>query len=309
MALNRRKPRAGAGVDSVLAALAVLAALVLLASCAGGKPDSEPAEPAEPAIGAAPKLLASSGLRLPVEDYLPTQDQLDRLSQANLTLIQRCMARFGVRYDVQPTPGGIYGPVSLTDRRYGITDAELARTAGYGLGARDPALQPKPARPDLDADGQTVLTGQGSSVVHGLAVPADGCLGEADRALVRSVPKPDDLRRGNNLQMGTFEVTKRDSRVRAVFVAWSACMKEAGYHYADPLVVAGDPAFTSPPSTTQIAVALADIACKARTNLVGEWFTVESAYQRRAIDADPTGFARTRAALAARDRTATEVAQ
>ncbi|WP_322748471.1 MULTISPECIES: hypothetical protein [unclassified Frankia] len=294
MALNRRY--AGAGT--------ALAVLLVLAGCSA---QTAGTAPTEPAIGEVPRLLESAALRLPVEDYLPSRQENERLAGANLVLIQRCMARFGIAYDVKQVPASDYGPISLADRRYGITDAELARTAGYGLGPRDPTRRAAPDKPNIGADGETVLSGQGRSVVNGLAVPLGGCIGEADRTLNKSVPATADLRRGNTAQLLSFEESKEDSRVRAVFALWSACMSESGYHYADPLAAAGDPAFTVPPSPAQISVALADIACKARTNVVGVWFTVDSAYQRRAIDADHNGFTNARTAIAARDRTAATV--
>ena len=56
----------------------------------------------------------------------------------------------------------------------------------------------------------------------------------------------------------------------------------------------------------QIDVAIADIGCRATANVTGIWFAVESAYQRRAIEADRAAFARTRDAIQARDKLAAE---
>jgi hypothetical protein len=130
---------------------------------------------------------------------------------------------------------------------------------------------------------------------------------EADRSLLRGRWTPTELARGNRLQFATFEVSKLDSRVRAGVAAWSSCMGRSGYWYADPLAAAADPGFADGLSRAEIDVALADIRCKARTNLIGIWFAVEAAYQRRAIEADPEGFAATRAAIAARDAVATAI--
>ena len=257
----------------------------------------------EPAVGPAQAVVASAGLRLVVEDYLPTVDQDDRLARAQVALIRACLHRWGFGYDVVPVPSGQYGPVSLTDRRYGITDQDLARRYGYGLGPRDPALMTRPSPPKLDPDGVTVLSGQGRSVVAGLPVPTGGCIGEASRELSGSL-SPTDLRRGSDLQVTSFAQSRVDSRVRAVFQDWSACVARSGYRYADPLAAAADPAFTGPPDQYQIDVATTDIACKVSTNLVGVWYAVEAAYEARAIAADPAGFAATRSAIAARDRLA-----
>jgi hypothetical protein len=162
----------------------------------------------------------------------------------------------------------------------------------------------RPAPPKLNPDGVTVLSGQGRSVVAGLPVPTGGCIGEADRTLTGSLSTA-DLRRGSDLQASSFAQSRVDSRVRAVFQAWSSCLERSGYRYADPLAAAADPAFTGPADQHQLDVATADIACKASTNLVGVWFSVEAAYEARAIAADPGGFAATRSAIAARDRLAT----
>ena len=277
--------------------------LVVLVASAGCSSRSTVDLTGEPAVAPAPAVLASAGLRLPVEDYLPTVEENDRLARAQVALIRTCLHRWGFSYDVVPVPSGRYGPTSLTDRRYGITDAALAHQYGYGLGPRDPALMTRPSPPKLDPDGVTVLSGQGRSVVAGQAVPTGGCIGEADRALTGSL-SPADLRRGSDLQVSSYARSRVDSRVEAVFQAWSSCLARTGYRYADPLTAAADPAFTGPADQHEIDVAAADIACKSSTNLVGVWFTVEAAYEARAIAADPGGFAATRSAIAARDRLA-----
>ena len=250
--------------------------------------------------------LATAQLRLPVEDYLPTVAQKDRLARARVALIRACMARFGFAYEVTPVPSDRYGPVSLTDRRYGITDLALARTFGYGLGPRDPAGIVRPDPPRLGADGQNVLTGQGRSVVAGLVVPDGGCIGEADRALTGSAAAVAHLGQGSRLQVESFTMSRADSRVRDALDSWSVCMAAAGYRYADPLAASADPAFNGPLDQQQVDVAVADVVCKASTNVTGIWFTVESAYQRRAIEADRTAFAQTRDAIRVRDRLAAE---
>ena len=283
--------------------LCALLALVALGGCSSQSPLTDDTA-GEPAIGEIPMLVATAELRLPVEDYLPTVAQQDRLARARVTLIETCMARFGFAYDVTPVPSGRYGPVSLTERRYGITDLALARTFGYGLGPRDPSLSARPDQPRLGAAGANVLTGQGRSVVVGLAVPDGGCIGEADRALTNSATSTDDLFRGSRLQSESYARSRADSRVRDALESWSVCMAGGGYHYADPLAASADPAFTGAVDQQQIDVAVADIACKATTNVIGIWFATESAYQRRAIEADRAAFARTLDAIQARDRLA-----
>jgi hypothetical protein len=138
-----------------------------------------------------------------------------------------------------------------------------------------------------------------------MAVPDGGCIGEADRRLAGLAPAGADPRLGNRLQLESFQVSKRDGRVRDAFRAWSACMRRAGYEYATPLTVAGDPQFAgNRPSQREIAVARADVSCKASTNVIGIWFTVESAYQNAWIGQHATAMRACRDALAAQIRAA-----
>lgn len=283
-----------------------IGAALAIAACAPATGDRQ--DTGEPAIGSVPTMLAAADLRLPVQDYLQSTQQGERLARARLVLIKRCLRPFGVDYPVEYVSSAAYGPRSLTDRRYGITDAGLAARAGFGLGERDPARQPKPSTPDIGPDGEAALFGDGPSVVRGIAVPEGGCVGEADRTLDRSMPTGADPELGQRLQFRSFELSKKDNRVRAVFAEWSSCMAERGYHYPDPLADVGDPRFTGAEVTgEQVAVALADIQCKERTNVVGFWFTVESAYQRREIEGNPGAFDACAKAIAARQRTAIAV--
>jgi hypothetical protein len=275
-------------------------ALTLASCAAAGSTAPTPAATTPPV----PSLLASAGLRLPVQDYLPTEEQQWQLTRARLVLIRQCMRGFGLEYHVEPVSSAGYGPRSLTDRRYGITDSELAHISGYGLGARDPAKQPQPAKPDVGPEGTNVLTGQGQSVVRGTKVPDGGCMAQAERDLDRSAPAGADANLGQKLQFQSYEASKQDSQVRTVTASWSACMAKAGYQYADPIAAAGDPAFEGTVNPAQIAVAEADIRCKGETNLVGVWFTVESAYQRHQIDQNAGAYAAVKEAIATRQQNA-----
>ncbi|MDQ1711900.1 MAG: hypothetical protein QOE45_1350 [Frankiaceae bacterium] len=272
----------------VASCLLVGAAVVVGSGC-GAADVAGPARGSErqPEAATAPRLLASVDLRLPVEDYMLSEDQLRTVATARVLLVERCLARFGVRVSLPDgDASGDVGPRSLTDRRYGITDAALAGKYAFGLGPRDPALRRKPPQPDLGVDGRAALTGQGPTLVRGVTVPEGGCLGEADRLLDAGIPSGVDTSAAQSLQFASFDRSRADSRVRKVFAAWSACMAESGYHYADPLGTPGDPRFTGPgpASALAIATARADLRCKARTNVVGVWFTVDAAYERSAIE-------------------------
>jgi hypothetical protein len=76
--------------------------------------------------------------------------------------------------------------------------------------------------------------------------------------------------------------TQTDPRIRAVFRAWSACMARHFYHYASPSQVEGHH-WRTPPNKAEIATAVADVTCKAQTNLLNTWLAVEAAYQQALI--------------------------
>jgi hypothetical protein len=284
--------------------LGLLAAALALAGCA--PPAASAPDTGEPAIGAVPVIVDSVPLRLPIQDFMLTDAQQLQVGRAQWVLIGRCMKRFGYDYVVRPGPEP-YGPRSLTDRRYGTTDAALAAADGYGLGARDPLRRPRPTRPALDADGRNALNGQGRSRIHGLAVPAGGCLGEAAHGIDRAAPAGADSGLPERLQFESYALSGRDSRVLAAIGRWSACMARSGYDYADPMTAPGDPRFAHHPSALETAVARADVACKAATNLVGVWFTVESAYQERQLAQHAEVLDATRKALDARLSTAAAI--
>lgn len=251
-----------------------------------------------------PTVLDSATLHLPVQDYMLTEEQLRTIAIARVTMVNGCLHRFKIKVStpLMPTGPNLYGPISLTDRRYGITDPVLATKFGFGLGPRDPRLQIKPAQPTLGPDGQTALTGQGRSKLGGQIVPDGGCLAEADRRLDSHKLQGVDPELPQRLQFQSFEWSRNDPKVRTAFQAWSNCMLHHRYHYNDPLAASADPQFTGSTSVSKqaIAVALTDISCKRRTNLVGIWFGVESDYQKRQIQTHANAFERAKAALDAR---------
>ena len=82
-----------------------------------------------------------------------------------------------------------------------------------------------------------------------------------------------------------FERSKSDPRTGAVFHDWSRCMVERGYSYASPLApAAGVDLNSTTISPLEIRTALADVTCKAATNVVGVWYAVESAYENTMIE-------------------------
>jgi hypothetical protein len=73
-----------------------------------------------------------------------------------------------------------------------------------------------------------------------------------------------------------------DPRVLAVERAWSRCMAQRGYGFGTPQQ-AQQHNWPQTPTIGEVATAVADLSCKAKTNLPNTWLTVEAAYQQALI--------------------------
>ncbi|WP_424211713.1 hypothetical protein ACN20G_06200 [Streptomyces sp. BI20] len=285
-------------VRSAPSAVTVSALLLglVLSGCAKAEAPADP----EPPIGQVPVLLESRDLEYPIAAYLPTLGQRGSLAAAQDVLIDQCARRWGFRYEFRRK----VNPRAKWDngRRYGISDPVLAGRLGYenpgdtGQAKPPPApvgpneklvlygkeVDPSVRTPESQEEAET--SDVATVVVGGKKVPAGGCLRES--ALKLHSPKKTTIA---DMDVQAFDGdayarARQDSRVVGVIKEWSACMKEAGHEMANPLdrppgvedAAAGGP--------RAIAIAKRDIACKRRTNLVGIWYTVEVAYQKRLID-------------------------
>ena len=213
---------------------------------------------------APPDLLRSADLRLPLDDYLFSPAELRELSAARVLLIRRCMTAAGLDYPSRADSAPM-GPRTWNERRYGITDPDLAAVDGYGLGDREPVARPAPR---LDAEHRAALDGP-----RGCAVRAGEEQRRGDPELDRDLPR--------RLTAESFARSRRDPAVVAAVGEWSECMRTNGLRYPDPLAPPADRRFAGPgePADVEITTATADVECKRATNLVGVWFTAESAIQ------------------------------
>ncbi len=244
-----------------------------------------------PATVDIPQVLQVTGLTLPVDAYRPSPDQLAVIERAVATLTNDCMHRYGFG-DVMPTTRPA-GPSSLT-RRYGVTDPEVAQRYGYHV-APDEAIgsgtKPAAGRP-LSPEELLALSGDPSGRPRGVhsgqethgAFPAGGCLGEATGRIHEGELFGAGTTLADQIASTGFEQASVDARVVAVSGRWSACMKQGGYGFADPFEpAAGTDLQSAAPSAVEIRTAMADVACKKATNLVGVFYGVEVAYEQVAI--------------------------
>jgi len=282
-------------------ALALMLALAATAACSASPgPSGRPAStastgPVPPvSLGHVANVTDSAALVFPIDAYLLTNDQTIEFDQATNVLEDRCMAQFGFTYTAPP-PNVLPGSVTDTNapRRYGVSDAAQVARLGY----HPPPSAPVGKKPDLSPDGLMVLTGSAATDASpsaappadfgGRALPSGGCIGQARAQLTTHGGSVNADPVAEQINDESLALSQREPQVLAAMKRWSQCMAQHGYHYTDSYGAGTDPQWNTPaPSTTEIRTASTDVACKARTNLVGIWYAVETVLQKEMIAAN-----------------------
>lgn len=285
-------------VSHALKLAGCIAVAASLSSCSGSKADT-----AQPDVSTFPVVTSSKQISLPFDAYMLTAEQDALNLKANNLLVRRCAERFGVEASMpvglNPTPN------ELNARRYGIVDGKRAQSFGYrpeespaeSAGKGD--WNPSPTEMAVLGMGDA---GDAGSLVDsaGDTLPKGGCIGEADRTLGGvQPPAPADV-------LEVYKSAESDSRVQKAWKRWSTCMEDAGYDYSSPWEP-NNAKWPEQVSQKEIDTAVDDVKCRQSTNLVGIWMAVEAAYQRKALQADPEGFATMKAWHDSRVRKAAEV--
>jgi hypothetical protein len=314
-----RRPRLRA---TLLAALVSALAAGLVGGCSSnGGTDGRPAPPNASSTRPAAVLgFTPRRLELPVYDYQLSPAEYAEVARAKNILIAACMTRYGFSWSA-PTP-----TVPLQDRRYGVIDLPAAQRYGYHLLPTDdpasaPVAQARISKKETDVltGGQLLDDGTGKPRlmagytapvrrVDGKEVPSGGCAQEAERKLLGRADLTSRAGVVSRINTGSFAESLKDPVVKKAMARWSACMKEAGYDYADPLKSIASARLDSasvPPSEIQLATA--DVKCKRSMGLIGTWSREESAIQRRMIKENAKATAEQRGDNATRLRNAAAV--
>ncbi|MFJ8039237.1 hypothetical protein ACIRBX_01830 [Kitasatospora sp. NPDC096147] len=310
---------------------ALLGCLLLgLTACSGS---SGSASPTTPATGSAPARATPSarakatrqpppavpqnglakGLSLPLSAYMRTYPEAVTVDAAITQLTRECMTRFGFTLDL-PNPTTGYSP-SYDDtnmaRRYGITDRELAAKAGYGLGDDDasPPSSPRMSDAEIAVFSGHVAMKPGAAVApsaaNGMPIPKDGCQGEA----LGKVGGRVDSTLPSKLDSESLNRSQASPAVQAALRQWSACMAGLGYKVDLPYDAVKLTSNGNAPGTgaSGVTIALADIDCKEKSNLVPIWFKADSEIQRQLIEKNQLALNDVRARITAAVKSATAV--
>jgi hypothetical protein len=272
-----------------------------VAGCAVARP-ADRSDAGEPAIATRLHVPDLRTFTLPLDSYRVTLADSRDMDRAKRVLVNACLRRFGFGYQLPPPSG--HSPIVGYERRYGLADEETAKTRGYHV-----PDQPKdPADKEPPAAVSAVIRGTGQSSYNGVSVPDGGCSGEAQRKLAEGTTQVRDERLADNLSLENFQRTWADGRVRAANGGWSACMKQSGYDYTDPMKAIDDPAFQTPTAgQRETGVAVADVRCKKATNFIDLIASVETAYQQRAVQTNADALAVIKRNIGIRERNATAI--
>ncbi|HUN37497.1 MAG TPA: hypothetical protein VMU95_36335 [Trebonia sp.] len=285
---------ATAGTRRLVVAVATVAGLT---GCAAGGAASPSPSVTPPSIPASPTPVPAdatlSEVHLPLDAYqLDPQDTATVLNAIN-TLTATCMRAKGFAYaasavtsqSVADTPSG---------GGYGLDNAQQAAEYGYSSAktvSRMTALE-QGKQPGQQGSGHSdaywiALDGS----VPGAGAPGfttSGCYNSAANQIMQYTEAASshlDLSLPGDLVDEAQADAAKDSRVTHVTAAWSACMADQGFHYPTP-AAAAQAHWPPIPSSTEKNTAVADVACKQRTNLPGVWQAVQAGYEQELISAN-----------------------
>ncbi|MDT3398089.1 hypothetical protein RKE29_15805 [Streptomyces sp. B1866] len=277
------------------AACAVLAA-GLLAACGTsggtgegtsegtGKGTADGPPPAE----RVPKVTSSADVPgLPLDAHALTREQYLTYMKGQRVAARRCMARFGFpdfRGLDSSVDASYRGDRADPSRYFYAIDATGAARYGYHSPPEGPRSTPPPGGGTTAAENAVYQGANAGRRVAGRTVPEGGCSAEAYRVTHEGAQAGVDILSGvSRPRYDLYRQAQRDDRVRAAFAGWSACMRRSGLAYADPMAAQNDVRWRKAAAATreETAVAVADVACKQRTNTVGVWWSVLAAYEKR----------------------------
>ncbi|MFF4036590.1 hypothetical protein [Streptomyces sp. NPDC001816] len=247
---------------------------------------------------------------LPLHAYLPdpSSDGGKVIGKAQWILAKKCMVRLGFSgfaalntkavESTYPVRQGSLASRSTAgdDSLYGVDDPDLATEHGYHNRAQDQEESEQPQ--EWPADQYVALTGTfdsgDSHRAQGNPIPEGGCLGQATRQIYGPAPKTAKV--GGLKLTGYFSLplelwyeshkkARKDPAWKKADRAWSACMKEKGFHYPDPDEASADTAWyrTGKPSGKEKKTASADARCKLDTDYIDTVHGIESRVQKKVI--------------------------
>jgi hypothetical protein len=280
------------------AAAGLAAAFAFLTGCSGSSTPGGPAAVASPVVSATPTVSDDGYLPLPLDAYGFVGDDSSTVQQALGILEQHCMAAQGFS-SWRPPSAASTSTSATAYNDFPVRPATAADAAQYGYR--------KPAAPAASAPAANSGTNSPAELqallgfVPGKQTPptnpqGGGCSKTAFDTLNQGRPGFDEQLVGQ-LQDSASAQAGADSRVQAVYRAWSSCMKQNGFDYANPQAAANASWPGKAAGPQEKATAAADLSCRKQTNVVGVWVAVLSGYERELINSNATKLAGVKTAI------------
>lgn len=287
-------PREGTVFDCPRAATA-LVLLCLVTGCTQEE-NSEPkagasgvgsAEASRPTVPVPAPGKEAKAIVVPLDRYAPAPDEMGVIKAAEDVLTGKCMRRRGLEWKLAPRASA-KDTEPRNRRRYGVVEPVIAKIYGYHLPADRPTVAKRSAA--MRARDKGLGTAE-KKAAYGSGRKLGGCAKRARKELAQGLPDA-DFGLLNNTIGATYEQSMKDRAVVRVFRAWSACMKEQGYHYTNPMKAITDKRWLKGDRVSRIEIqqARVDVRCKKQTDLVSVWNAAEDRIQERAIKAEPGAF-------------------
>jgi hypothetical protein len=257
-----------------------------------------------------PPASSSRPIAMPLDSYEQVAgNEQEVLVEASSLLTQRCMTGRGFSYAEAAQPSTELSALQQTENSpVGLTKLGQAQIYGYatpksGTGSSGPVFFGLvggqvfgQAIQDHGPAWVTALLGFSPGPVQQNQGHHEGCAQLVTSELYgpdRGSSNPDPV---PGIAFQSLQWTQSDPRTLAADKAWSRCMTARGFGYGTPQDAA-QKNWPSLPTTAEIATAVADVTCKAQTNLTNTWLTVEAAYQLALIDQNLTALSQLQASF------------
>jgi hypothetical protein len=253
---------------------------------------------------------SSRPIAMPLDSYEQVAgNEQEVLVETTSLLTQSCMAARGFSYAEAAQPSTELSALQQTENSpVGLVKLGQAQIYGYATPKTDTGSSGPvffglvggqvfgQAIQDHGAAWVTALLGFSPGPVQQNAGHHEGCVQLVTSELYGpdgGSSNPDPV---PGIAFQALQWTQSDPRTIAVDKAWSRCMTARGFGYGTPQE-AEQKNWPHLPTPVEIATAVADVTCKAQTNLTNTWLTVEAAYQLALISQNLTALSQLQASF------------
>ncbi|WP_157846395.1 hypothetical protein [Streptomyces anulatus] len=223
---------------------------------------------------------------LPLDSYSLSPEGRNLLARAENVEAVKCMRQRNMDWPKLSKSPGVARPVN--ERRYGISNATVAATYGYQLPPPAGITRLEEYEWSLRSKKRLALVDRATmNAFTGESVDGPGC-----RDLARKRLHMDWVYAKDPVATAASEAWAQAADAESVHELdrkWSKCMRKSGHEQKDPLSAAGVWAGSgSPsggegplgaPSVKEVAMASADVRCKASLNYIDRRRSIEAEFQ------------------------------